>query len=852
MNRKRRYFIVFCIYFGLLFCATQAVAQSLPDLEMEYLSFPKQIRGYGSKIRVDFRIKNTGKVNAGSFFVNLYYSDASTGQKQVYLGQKWITGLVAGKVSPDQALTLTLPNESLYGTRYILYFIDSDRLVPESNENNNFGAKGFQITGKPNLQVLYLGAAPQSQVRSGILQVSYRVYNAGYSRIPREFLTRFYFSVDSTITPSDTYLSYQIKIKSLKAQEFIPGSFQAKVPAKSPLGTAYLGAITDLGKNISESNESDNTQSVPLNIFLTRPAPDFVAVKIKVTPKTQQEGKVIQVEYTITNQGNQVSKAFQLGFYFSKTPAFNKSSARLYKISFSTLMVGQSKTGTISFRLPTKMSAGPGYIGIFVDHLGQVKESDESNNTKFTSITIIVDRDKDGYTNDKDCNDNDKTIYPGAKELCDGKDNDCDGETDEGCPCQGTQTRACYPNIPQTAGIGLCKVGKQTCTRGNWGACIGVIPPQPEICDRKDNNCNGKVDEDLFRGCYTGQPTTLNKGTCREGFQACIFGAWESCKGQSTPQPEGCDGKDNDCDGMIDDGLRRTCYSAPGDTIGKGICKQGVQLCTKGAWSTCQGEVSPTVEICDGKDNDCDGQIDNQAGSPKSLKRNCSTACGKGEESCKKGKWLGCDAPACTEPTEGGRKEGGRKEGGRKEGGQKENPNPEHKEGNSKENTNPEHKEPNEGNSKENTNPEHKEGPKGTERADAGEIQDNRPPNDLSEKPKPDKKEAAQDRVPDNHQNDKLAEALQDQKGPENPEAKDEITKDRQPKEVDYESINLELGNDTGKNIDDITGFPHLRATGGCGCHTGSQANRAFFVLLFSCILFFIPLYRRSRNRRFL
>jgi len=67
-------------------------------------------------------------------------------------------------------------------------------------------------------------------------------------------------------------------------------------------------------------------------------------------------------------------------------------------------------------------------------------------------LQYYVDNDRDGYgstttalicssmppagysTNNADCNNNDASIHPGATEICDGKDNDCDGQTDEGCP----------------------------------------------------------------------------------------------------------------------------------------------------------------------------------------------------------------------------------------------------------------------------------------------------------------------------------------------------------------------------------------------------------------------------------
>ena len=81
-----------------------------------------------------------------------------------------------------------------------------------------------------------------------------------------------------------------------------------------------------------------------------------------------------------------------------------------------------------------------------------------------------------------------------------------------------------------------------------------------------------------------------------------------------------CNGFDDDCDGQVDEG---------------NLCPAG-QTCTGGR---CEGVCQPQPEVCDGWDNDCDGQVD------ENLFQDCETACGAGTEECVNGRWRNCDAP---------------------------------------------------------------------------------------------------------------------------------------------------------------------------------------------------------------
>ena len=182
-----------------------------------------------------------------------------------------------------------------------------------------------------------------------------------------------------------------------------------------------------------------------------------------------------------------------------------------------------------------------------------------------------------------------------------------DGTVDMGVPkdtgptdAPGTDAAMCIDVDHDTYGVG-CIAGAD-CNDSN----AMINPAAAEVCNGMDDDCDSMIDEGLSTAVFCGV------GACHTSVPQCMGGMVRTCM----PLPmmtETCNGIDDDCDGQTDEGFG-------GTTCGIGACQRTVAACTGGVPPACVAGM-PSREVCNGIDDDCNTVVDDGLG---------NTSCGVG------------------------------------------------------------------------------------------------------------------------------------------------------------------------------------------------------------------------------
>ncbi len=233
-----------------------------------------------------------------------------------------------------------------------------------------------------------------------------------------------------------------------------------------------------------------------------------------------------------------------------------------------------------------------------------------------------------------DCNDGNNTIYPDATEVCNFIDDDCDGTADDGI------TYLIYYTDADLDGYGA-GLGANYCSDPGSGFSINNLdcedsdaslnPGEIDLCNGIDNDCDGLIDNDAIFTTYyydgdgDSYGNSLDLGTtfCTTPGVEYVLNNTDCDDANSAINPgasEICNAIDDDCDGTPDDGLLFTTYYADIDSDTYGDAFNSTSTCdgVPSGYVTdntdcddAQSTVNPgATEICDGLDNDCDGDYD--------------------------------------------------------------------------------------------------------------------------------------------------------------------------------------------------------------------------------------------------
>lgn len=362
-----------------------SVTAAFVDLTIQNQTTGSASTAPGSSLSLSYNIRNNGNSTASSSNVGYYLStDTLFSAADTYLTYSTGSSVSAYSTSAKTA-TVSIPSATTAGNYYLLFYADYASSVSESNENNNVSYVAITVAAPyVDLRIQSLSLSASSLTAGTSTTTSAVIQNSGNSTSTYSNIG-FYLSSDSAYDASDVYLAYSSG-SSLTAGYTSSRSTTITIPSTTATGNYYIIAYADYSNLVVESPENNNFKYAAL--VVVAPQIDLTITTPSVTTTSIAAGGTTSASCYINNQGNASASISSVGFYLSSNNTFDASDVFLNYQSGTTLAATGSSYRSASVTIPSGTLPGSYYIIMVADYLNGQTETNENNNTNYTTITI--------------------------------------------------------------------------------------------------------------------------------------------------------------------------------------------------------------------------------------------------------------------------------------------------------------------------------------------------------------------------------------------------------------------------------------------------------------------------------
>ncbi len=360
----------------------------------------------GDTLSVSTTVRNGGDADADASRLVYFLSTDSVrdaGDKQLSFDA---VGALAAGASGTEDAALRISAATVAGSYFVLFVLDADDNVSETDEGNNVVAIPVLVTGddpdaiKPDLVVsgATLGApivAAGDKVLAAATVVNLGVASATSSRL------KYYLSSDTTFDAADRYLNYD-NVGDLAVGATSPESANLRIPVATADGDYFVLFVADETRDVAEQLESNNVVAVAVAVGdpgaggpIDSPdaaLPDLMVSSASVESIAVMAGERVSLSCTVENVGNyDAADSSRVKYYLSRDGVFDASDDYVGYDNVGALAAAELSPETATPRIPALTTHGRWYLLVVADAAEQVAETFESNNVASVAIDVVVD-----------------------------------------------------------------------------------------------------------------------------------------------------------------------------------------------------------------------------------------------------------------------------------------------------------------------------------------------------------------------------------------------------------------------------------------------------------------------------